>query len=61
MGDPAGWERCRSSVVEHSLGKGEAVSSILTGSTIFSNEINALWKLLVLAFAMGSHRGHTVR
>src|SRR5690606_14251171 len=25
---------CRSSVVEHSLGKGEAVSSILTGSTI---------------------------
>ncbi len=25
--------RCRSSVVEHSLGKGEAVSSILTGST----------------------------
>ena len=28
--------RCRSSVVEHSLGKGEAVSSILTGSTITS-------------------------
>jgi hypothetical protein len=27
--------RCRSSVVEHSLGKGEVVSSILTGSTIF--------------------------
>ena len=26
---------CRSSVVEHSLGKGEAVSSILTGSTRF--------------------------
>src|ERR1700751_4847222 len=26
-------ERCRSSVVEHSLGKGEVVSSILTGST----------------------------
>jgi hypothetical protein len=26
--------RCRSSVVEHSLGKGEVVSSILTGSTI---------------------------
>src|SRR5262249_50804815 len=25
--------RCRSSVVEHSLGKGEVVSSILTGST----------------------------
>ena len=27
--------RCRSSVVEHSLGKGEVVSSILPGSTIF--------------------------
>jgi hypothetical protein len=27
-------KRCRSSVVEHSLGKGEVVSSILTGSTI---------------------------
>jgi thioredoxin reductase (NADPH) len=26
-------DRCRSSVVEHSLGKGEVVSSILTGST----------------------------
>ena len=26
---------CRSSVVEHSLGKGEVVSSILTGSTSF--------------------------
>src|SRR6185295_17501617 len=28
--------RCRSSVVEHSLGKGEVVSSILTGSTRYS-------------------------
>ena len=28
--------RCRSSVVEHPLGKGEVVSSILTGSTIGS-------------------------
>ena len=27
--------RCRSSVVEHSLGKGEVVSSILTGSTTY--------------------------
>jgi hypothetical protein len=27
--------RCCSSVVEHSLGKGEVVSSILTNSTIF--------------------------
>jgi hypothetical protein len=26
--------RCRSSVVEHSLGKGEVESSILSGSTI---------------------------
>ena len=45
---PAGWgcaligkklvrtaDRCRSSVVEHSLGKGEVESSILSGSTIF--------------------------
>src|SRR6516164_9014687 len=29
--------RCRSSVVEHSLGKGEVESSILSGSTIFLN------------------------
>src|SRR5438105_14340785 len=28
-------ERCRSSVVEHSLGKGEVVGSIPTGSTTF--------------------------
>ena len=28
--------RCRSSVVEHSLGKGEVVSSILTGSTTYN-------------------------
>ena len=32
--DTAAKARCRSSVVEHSLGKGEVVSSILTGSTI---------------------------
>ena len=30
--------RCRSSVVEHSLGKGEVVSSILTGSTRYSRD-----------------------
>jgi hypothetical protein len=30
--------RCRSSVVEHSLGKGEVVSSILTGSTRYSRK-----------------------
>jgi hypothetical protein len=30
-------ERCRSSVVEHSLGKGEVESSILSGSTIIIN------------------------
>ena len=29
--------RCRSSVVEHSLGKGEVESSILSGSTISGN------------------------
>jgi hypothetical protein len=35
-----GRARCRSSVVEHSLGKGEVVSSILTGSTriVLQNE-----------------------
>ena len=33
--------RCRSSVVEHSLGKGEVVSSILTGSTRKAHEIRA--------------------
>ena len=32
-GAPGLLRGCRSSVVEHSLGKGEAVSSILTGST----------------------------
>ena len=31
--------RCRSSVVEHSLGKGEVVSSILTGSTRKTKQI----------------------
>jgi hypothetical protein len=34
----AAFGRCRSSVVEHSLGKGEVVSSILTGSTRISNK-----------------------
>jgi hypothetical protein len=43
-------QRCRSSVVEHSLGKGEVVSSILTGSTIKS--------LLHKAFC-GGHRRDT--
>ncbi len=38
---------CRSSVVEHSLGKGEVESSILSGSTIFISNFN---KLLVLDF-----------
>src|SRR5262249_26589157 len=35
--------RCRSSVVEHSLGKGEVVSSILTGSTSDSHSA-ASWQ-----------------
>ena len=34
--------RCRSSVVEHSLGKGEVLSSILSGSTIPPHIRNAL-------------------
>ena len=33
---------CRSSVVEHSLGKGEVVSSILTGSTRYSRKLMTL-------------------
>ncbi len=33
--------RCRSSVVEHSLGKGEVDSSILSGSTICINKFTA--------------------
>ena len=33
-GSPAAGERCSSSVVEHSLGKGEVESSILSCSTI---------------------------
>src|SRR6185437_5302451 len=32
---------CRSSVVEHSLGKGEVESSILSGSTSFPIKVNA--------------------
>ena len=35
-------ECCRSSVVEHSLGKGEADSSILSGSTILPSKIKRL-------------------
>ena len=33
--------RCRSSVVEHSIGNGEVDSSILSGSTIFQCRINS--------------------
>ena len=40
--------RCRSSVVEHPLGKGEVVSSILTGSTRHA----PICALFVLAFAV---------
>ena len=43
--------RCRSSVVEHPLGKGEVVSSILTGSTIRTplrvSDFPALARLLI--------------
>jgi hypothetical protein len=40
--------RCRSSVVEHSLGKGEVESSILSGSTSLSRRLakQSLSKLL---------------
>jgi hypothetical protein len=35
---------CRSSVVEHSLGKGEVESSILSGSTSFPFEIRRIYR-----------------
>ena len=38
----AGPRRCRSSVVEHSLGKGEVRSSILRGSTSKSRHLAAI-------------------
>ena len=41
-GSPHAFLRCRSSVVEHSLGKGEVDSSILSGSTIGSNRSRLL-------------------
>jgi len=44
----------------NNLGKGEAVSSILTGSTIFSNEINMLRKQYLSAFSSGPRMGHTL-
>jgi hypothetical protein len=43
--------RCRSSVVEHSLGKGEVESPILSGSTIFPAP-------LLVSEAMQSCRNH---
>jgi hypothetical protein len=36
--------RCCSSVVEHSLGKGEAASSILASSTIFKISLALIWE-----------------
>jgi hypothetical protein len=43
VGDPRAhrFSCCRSSVVEHPLGKGEVVSSILTGSTMLNILVNA--------------------
>src|SRR5262249_61651101 len=41
--------RCRSSVVEHPLGKGEVVSSILTGSTTHAPDALALQTTCCLA------------
>ena len=48
------------SAVKNNLGKGEAVSSILTGSTIFSNKINMLRKWYFPARALGFRRGSTM-
>jgi hypothetical protein len=39
--------RCRSSVVEHSIGNGEVDSSILSGSTIFSKQYQHLENTLL--------------
>ena len=47
--------RCRSSVVEHPLGKGEVVSSILTGSTRHA-PICALFVLAFFAVAQTERR-----
>jgi hypothetical protein len=40
--------RCRSSVVEHSIGNGEVDSSILSGSTIFFNKISLFASTLAM-------------
>ena len=39
---------CRSSEVEHSLGKGEVESSILSGSTIFFNYLAKTTRLSLI-------------
>jgi hypothetical protein len=38
------WTGCRSTVVVHSLGKGEVISSILIGSTSFFNDLAEMAK-----------------
>jgi hypothetical protein len=42
-------QRCRSSVVEHSLGKGEVESSILSGSTIYPLILRNFLEMTALA------------
>lgn len=42
MADSPPGRCCRSSVVEHSLGKGEVDSSILSGSTIYRSGFKAI-------------------
>src|SRR5215472_6152196 len=56
----ASGRRCRSSVVEHPLGKGEVVSSILTGSTILtliSSAFLAFLTCLTLCLILGPDNG----
>src|SRR5438067_5307540 len=49
---------CRSSVVEHPLGKGEVVSSILTGSTTYSSKnLNKISVFSVLRAARLCYKG----
>ena len=52
--------RCRSSVVEHPLGKGEVVSSILTGSTRHA-PICALFVLAFSVIAQTERRTNTAK
>ena len=56
---PTAQKRCRSSVVEHSLGKGEVESSILSGSTICPIDFSKVSAFVGLFSAPLLHRAAT--